>query len=124
MVIKTGYFAQHKRYNKAGYTLIGVVRFVPKWFTGLNLAELSPSIDLLIDYKQGVVSWNEFESSYFKYLNDNKDKIESSLKTIKDSNTDKVVLCCFEKSNEPCHRHILASFLNQNYRLDISEFEV
>ena len=33
-----------------------------------------------------------------------------------------VILLCYEKPKEFCHRHILAEYLNRYYNLDIQEY--
>ena len=33
----------------------------------------------------------------------------------------KIVLLCFEKPNETCHRHILAKYINENTNFSVEE---
>lgn len=122
MDIKTGYFAQYRKYNKAEYMLVGITRFPPKRYEGLNLPELAPKAETLSAYKNGRISWEEFEKAYLDYLNNNYESVLKALKCLEVSGCNRIVLCCFEKSSEPCHRHILANYLNKNYGYSISEF--
>lgn len=121
-MIKTGYFAQHRKYKEAGYIMVGITRFPPKWFDGLNLIELSPSAETLTNYRHGRISWEQFEEDYLEYLKNNSELVLKTIENLKSCNLGDIVLCCFEKSGEPCHRNILAKFLNENYGFEILEF--
>jgi uncharacterized protein YeaO (DUF488 family) len=122
MNIKTGYFAQGKKYEAQGYMVVGITRFPPKWFNGLNLIALSPSVGALNAYKDGSITWDEFVRIYEGYLNDSKETIKTVLDTLNKLETNNIVLCCFEKDSTICHRSILAKFLNTNFGYNIEEF--
>ena len=66
MEIKTGYFGKMKKYVELGYTTVGIVLFKPKWYTGENLKEYAPSLSLFNDYKNGLISGEEFYTIYRK----------------------------------------------------------
>lgn len=121
MEIKTGYFAQSKKYKEAGYVVVSITRFPPKWFSGLNIINLAPSAKLLMDYKSGKIDWDDFSREYLNYLESLCDFPKNTLVSL--TNTcNKIVLCCFEKSDSPCHRHILAKYLNETFNFNIEEF--
>ena len=121
MEIKTGYFAQSKKYIEAGYTVVGITRFPPKWFDGLNLIMFAPTSTLLKDYKNGDINWDTFSKQYLSYLSTLGSFTKNALFSLNDT-YDKIVLCCFEKSDSPCHRHILAKYLNETFNFNIEEF--
>ena len=119
MEIKTGYFANWRKYQNEGYEMIGIVRYVPSYFNGKNLINLAPSVELLNDYKKGLINEDNFREVYNSYLEENFNLVYSDLANL---NLDKIVLCCFEKPDKFCHRHILADFLNAKLNLNIKEF--
>lgn len=121
MEIKTGYFAQKKKYEESGYTVIGITRCPPKWFDGLNMIMLAPQYNLVKSLKDGIINEEIFEQEYLKYLNSIYNYPKDAINSLS-LNFDKIVLCCFEKSDSFCHRHILSKYLNENFGFDITEF--
>lgn len=121
MNIKTGYFAKWRYYESLGYTLVGITRNPPKGYKGINLVDLSPSSGLLYRYKSGQVSWDFLKSEYLDYLNKNRDLIINKLNSVFDSGLSNIVLCCYEKSEDNCHRHLLAKFLEENFGIEVEE---
>ena len=91
--------------------------------------ELAPDKELLRQYNQigyktnAIKYW--FSEKYLEKLEKlKKDNvldtyIKELLELVKYND---VFLLCYEKPKEFCHRHILASYLNEHYDLDISEF--
>lgn len=118
MKIYTGYFAKIGRYEAAGLTPISIARWTPTWFTGECCPALAPRATLLDAFKHGTVSESEFEKEYMREL----DELDVK-KIVEDAAGDRdVVLCCFEKSSDFCHRHILALYLRRNYGMQIYEY--
>jgi uncharacterized protein YeaO (DUF488 family) len=73
---------------------------------------LSASKELLSDYKQGRIAWQEFEGRFRKEIISNP-KAVAELKRLKALSQDKdVYLICYEK-NYPCHRFILIDLINE-----------
>jgi uncharacterized protein YeaO (DUF488 family) len=73
---------------------------------------LSPSKELFYDYKEGRISWQEFENRFRKEMKDSPKAI-AELKRLKELSQDKdVYLICYEK-NYPCHRFILIDLLKE-----------
>ena len=72
---------------------------------------LSPSKELLEDYKKGLIDWLEYEKRFRKEILNNPKAMNelSILKTI--SNFKDVYLICYEKEY-PCHRFILMDIIN------------
>ena len=121
MEIKTGYFAKGKKYKELGYTIVSVARFNPRGWTGIHLIELAPQARLVFAYKEGQLSQEDFIDKYREYLSRNVYLIKSTIDDLKKFNVDKVVLCCYEKPSDFCHRHELAKFLNDNFNYNIEE---
>lgn len=71
--------------------------FVPEW-------------NLVKDFKDGKISWREYEAFFYMMLKDNmKGKEEVIKKWCKDN--DRVCLLCFEKDDKFCHRRIVREYL-------------
>jgi uncharacterized protein YeaO (DUF488 family) len=86
-------------------------RGVKKSQYGAWLKELSPSIDLIHEYKNDKITWKKFFSKYKKELEKNPEAIETLKSIRKKSKTDHITLLCFEPDGAPCHRHILREIL-------------
>ena len=73
---------------------------------------LSPSMGLLHDYKEGRITWEEFELRFRKEIASNPKAI-AELKRVKELSRKKdVYLICYEKTF-PCHRFILLDLLKE-----------
>lgn len=123
-MIYTSYFASPKLRN-IECTKIGIVAIPPKWFTGVNLNSLAPSLELLYWYKDAIKSHNNLGEIYKYYTNDYISKLEQLNLTpiveyFKTFSND-VVLLCYERPKEFCHRHLLATYLNVRYAMSIKE---
>jgi uncharacterized protein YeaO (DUF488 family) len=71
---------------------------------------LSASLGLFQDYKQGRITWQEFDVRFRKEFLSNP-KAVAELKRLKAlSNNHDVYLMCYEK-NPPCHRFILLELI-------------
>ena len=119
MNIYTSYFANHKELQRHGIKMIGITRFPPKWFNGLNLDILSPTKDLLMDFKNGKITKDVFATRYIQEL-EAIGKQQICDKLISLSYDCPIALCCYETSEDFCHRHILAEYLKD--LMDIKEF--
>lgn len=119
-MIFTSYYANYKAYS--GFYSISISRSAPKHSYDLRLLDLAPSSQLLKDYKSGIADKEEYTRRYLSSLESLKkrgylDKFVNYLNNhIKD-----IVLLCYEKRGDFCHRHILADYLNRNYNMNISE---
>jgi len=73
---------------------------------------LSPSKELLDDYKKGIIDWIEYEKRFRKEIINNPKAMNelSILKTI--SKFKDVYLICYEKKY-PCHRFILMGIIKE-----------
>ena len=121
MIIKTGYFAYIKKYKKLGYTTISIARWVPKWYDGERYPELAPSNFLLSKYKNNLITEEDFKIEYIKGLNRN--VVENFINSISEK-YDRVILLCYEKCGDFCHRHILADYIKQEFNIDVEELVI
>ena len=126
MVIKTGYFAYTNKYMEAGYLPVSIALYAPNWFDGTKTLGLSPTRETFRAYKDGKLSVEEFKERYLAELNlevlDTYVKSWEEICSSEEIGVKGIVLMCFEKSGDVCHRHFLAEVLNDRYSLGVEEF--
>jgi hypothetical protein len=90
-----------------------IVRFLPEYcpssVASRNLEFLAPSKELLMGYKEGRVSWEDYKVEYLKQLSD--ERIKKNLIKLAESERS-FILICYCGAGKPCHRHIITEFLN------------
>ena len=122
MKIYTSYFGNIKNLEKNNIVPIGVCCYPPQWFKGPNLASIAPTPYIL----------NNFKSNHQEFIKRYKSEVLSIHKDPQDfvnrlefiSEGKDVALCCFEKPNKFCHRHLIAEWLNEKLNLNVNEFEI
>lgn len=118
MKIYTSYFANGAKLQKVGIMIIGIALYPPKWFKGISNKYVSPSWDILHNSKSEDDYVQRFNTEILAHR-DPKVFISAIEKMSKGKD---VALCCFEKPNEFCHRHLVAKWLNEQLGLRIEEF--
>ena len=118
--IYTSYFSSPKVKNILlsgdAHRLISIARYRPHWFRPIDeYLHLAPSDKLLKDYKQKGISKEEYTERYTKQILDTIDK-QGDL-AIEDGS----ILLCYEKTEDFCHRHILAGILRGELGLEVVE---
>lgn len=116
MDIWTGYFAQMKKYKKADLVPVSIAYGTPLWYEGETCFELAPPRKLLIAYKKEGLSTTDYTKRYNEFLKTvNWSEVIDKLYSISEKHDDRdLILCCFEKPTDFCHRHLLAEFLTKN----------
>lgn len=128
----TLYLSYFARLKQGKGKKISIAQFNPSWLKEGDidgcLKELSPSRDLLLDYKYGNLSWNKYTERYLKQLSnfyrykDNKLQTRSDLKQLLewlDSGED-IILYCYERNGDNCHRYILGDLIKE-FGYDVKE---
>lgn len=125
MDIWTGYYAQMKKYKQADLVPVSIAYLTPVWYEGETCFELAPSRKLLKGYKAGEITQKEYIKQYRDFLKTVKwGEVIEKLFTISDHHDGKdLVLCCYEKPSDFCHRHLLAEYLT-DHGMDIQEWIV
>ena len=97
----------------AGFTKDGDIQYFLKlcYIEYIHCDEFSPSKELLKDYQDGAVSWEEYES-IFTSIMDKRGCCEKFLNRFK--NYKKVCLLCTEPTPEKCHRRLVAERVKKN----------
>ena len=79
------------------------------------LRELGPSSNLLHDWKDGKISWEEYKTRYCKEMSEYKQEIGELARRAK-SRT--ITLLCIEPEGVPqCHRHLLKELIDKELKL-------
>ena len=122
MKIYTSYFGNLKNLKKNNIVPIGVCQFPPKWFDGPNLISIAPTKDILLNCKNNHQEFiKRYKNEVLSIHRDPQDFV-NRLEFI--SNGNDVALCCFEKPDKFCHRHLIAEWLNNTLNLEIQEFKI
>ena len=116
----TGYFAKIKTYEKAGLIPIAICGGIPNWYKGLWYKKLAPKWSFFNEWKNGTEHKGDNDYYIQHFNNEVLDKLSVSLvvedlqKIANTKNTDKIILLCYEKSGDFCHRHLVADWLTKN----------
>lgn len=133
MKLFTSYFAMvpeiEKQFKDSNLFLVNIAVGKPKWLQGklIDFKFLFPDFDLVRDYKEEIITKEEYEKIYTKDVLDKLDfnmimnRINLLFKP-EEENRVVVFLCYekyFEKSREQifCHRHLFSKWFNK--RLDL-----
>lgn len=109
--MKTSYFAMMRNFPDT-VEPIAICAKVPNWYNGKVYKKLAPSYQLLMDYKKtgDEKTYTEKYNNYLKTLN-----VQDVIKDFEQlSNGKEIILLCYEKSSDFCHRHLVANWLNEN----------
>ena len=115
----TGYFAKLKYYQEQGLIPISICGKAPDWYEGLQFKKLAPKWSFFNEWKNGSHKGdNEYYIEHFnaEVLNNlNSNEIEKELKKLaKRRTSDKIILLCYEKPDDFCHRHLVSDWFSQN----------
>lgn len=70
--------------------------------------DLAPPEQLLSDYRNKIVTWDEYQKVYIQTLDD-----RNIIKKIEFNNIDGSCLLCSEHKPDKCHRRLLAEYLHK-----------
>ena len=95
-------------------------RFVP-FYSGTNLAatlgsryehhpEFAPTTGILAGYKDGCITWPDYERMYRELLATRKPTAGLALNSL-----DRICLLCTEKSATQCHRRLAAEYIAEQF---------
>lgn len=92
----------------------------PDWYKGKQFKTLAPTYDILMQYKQFGDTELYTQRFYSEVLNKlNALEIYEHLETL--SKGKDVVLICYEKSSDFCHRHLVADWLSKELNINVEE---
>lgn len=109
-MIFTSYFSNIR--NIGDLFPISIALYSPKWYNGAKYNKLSPTFDILHQYKKD----GNIESYKIKFktlLNNlNCSNVVEELYSL--SKNKNIVLLCYERPEKFCHRQIVSKWLNNN----------
>jgi len=125
MIIYTGYFYKLNEYLDAGLIPISIAGRCPDYYTGLQYRKLAPKYSFFIAYKNKYITSDQYKDRYNEEILNKLDKKEV-LKDLHDlvgdaSKNSDIILLCYEKPGDFCHRRLVAKWLSDLYT--IQEFE-
>lgn len=119
MRIYTSYFGNSKKLQQAGIKVIGIALFPPQWFHGISLKQVSPTKSILFAKDQ---TQEEYTRRYKSEVLAQQD-MSQFLRTVELAGGGQdVALCCYEKPEDFCHRHILADWIKEKTGVEIKEY--
>ena len=89
---------------------LSISQYAPFWYSGPQFRQLAPKPDLLEAYKAGKVTPEEYTLDYQKRVLNRFDPVEVYERLTR-YYTGEVVLLCYEKAGEFCHRRLVAEWL-------------
>lgn len=109
MMIKTK--SIFERINEEDGYRICIMRFVRDYYKyDLWLRDLAPNIELLNDWKNKKISWEEYEERYLNEIKGKKEVVKKLMGLVKKKKV--VTLLCAEKEDKYCHRRLLKEYLD------------
>lgn len=118
-MIYTSYFARCKKLPK-GLIPISIARQAPLGYTGLEYKTLAPAWDILSEYKQTKDERTYIQQYNYQLFLLSADQVVKELKELAQS--DQIILLCYEKPDDFCHRHLVAKWLTE-HGYDTQEIE-
>lgn len=111
--IYTSYFGNLRNLG-VEYKPVAISRFLPRGIRHMDtIKELAPPEYLLDGYKRGTIDKEMYVGIYqSNVLNKlNLEELEARMNELQEDGK-KLVLVCYEKEGDFCHRHIMAKYLN------------
>lgn len=114
----TGYYAKLKEYKQAGLIPISIAGKAPDWYDGLEYKKLAPKWAFFSEWKNGSHKGdNDYYINQFdaKVLEETSvENVLTDLANLSNGELDKVILLCYEKPDDFCHRHLVANWINEH----------
>lgn len=132
-MMKTSYYTRFSRLpkkEKDRYMPILISTSLPKWFLDreecyMEYKPLAPSSDNVFKLKNNNMSQEDFIDAYIDKLKGlDLERILEDMYDYEGITDTEIVLLCYEKSTDFCHRHILREYLNENFNTNITELGV
>lgn len=76
-----------------------------------HIDELSPTKDILNEYRKKIISWEDYEKRFYDLLENR--KISTRLDKLFPENAQNICLLCSEASPLKCHRRIVAEYIRK-----------
>lgn len=120
-MIFTGYYAKLKEYENAGLQPLSIAGKAPDFYKGPQFKSLAPEYKMFMDWKKGKIDNMGYTSIFLEHLNTLDKEAVRRMLTSFDKD---VILLCYEKPGDFCHRHIVADWLESNFGWKIDEYDI
>lgn len=121
-MIYTGYYAKLKKYEEVGLIPISIAGKAPEFYKGVQYRKFAPSWDIFSKWKNGEIDNFQYTERFNKEILGrlNKEEVKQFLNSFK---TD-IILLCYEKSGDFCHRHIVADWIETELGKRVEEYPI
>lgn len=134
----TGYYARYKHYLANELIPISISTNLPYWIADMkSYSILSPGRFSVEQYKLGIATRAEHEKRFKEYLSTlDKELVlrdiyllahdlpnDTKLHKLENSDFKDIILCCYEKPLDYCHRHLVAEWLSDIIKVEEYPFE-
>lgn len=89
----------------------------PKWYKGKHYPLLAPTWKIVHEKQQGIINDEQYTELYFKILEMRKLNVVEVLEDIGEN----AILLCYEKSDDFCHRRLVADWIKRETGVDVPE---
>ena len=113
--MKTGYYAKLKTYLDNGLVPVSIAGKCPAWYHGLEYKKLAPKWSFFNEWKNG--SHKGDNLYYIEHFNTEvlsnlyREQVIKELETLAGTSQDRIILLCYEKPGDFCHRHLVAKWI-------------
>ena len=111
MRIFTSYFAKANKLPK-DLVQVSISLFPPKNFAGKEYKKIAPTQKILFDWKR-LGDKERYIKEYQKDVLSKLDEVKVYKELEKLGQGKDIVLLCYEKSDDFCHRHLFAEWMNK-----------
>lgn len=117
----TGYFAKLKTYEQNDLIPVAICGGIPTWYKGFWYKKLAPKWAFFNEWKNGTEHKGD-NDYYIQHFNDEVLKNKTCRQVLADlqkltgvkNDFSKIILLCYEKPGDFCHRHLVADWLTKN----------
>lgn len=120
MKIYTSYFGNSKKLADANVAIINIARFRPRFVNCVSLLEVAPTAYMV----KGDITREQYITLYEAQILKKLNVGEFLNKVTTLSGGRDVALCCYEKPNDFCHRHLLSKWIKEKSGYEITEFGI
>ena len=121
-MIYTGYYARLKKYEEAGLTSISIAGKAPEFYKGIQYKVFAPSWDIFSKWKSGEINNFQYTDRFNQEILGKLNK--EDVRTFLDSFETDIILLCYEKSGDFCHRHIVADWIESELGKQVEEYSI
>ena len=111
-MIYTSYFAKLRKIP-SNIISIAICAKSPDWYKGLEYKKLAPKYDFFMKWKKNHDN-NYYIKCFYEQVLSNLDPKDLVAYLYQLSDGKDIVLICYEKPGDFCHRHLVADWLNKN----------